>query len=132
MIPATYGTYREPLPPDCPPATSEEIVRERHVFRLVRTVPPTDRDFRSHRAENPDRIFVGVSECRARGLSVFAARQHAENALRLPTLRGRFLCRLQLRAGAGRIQQTGRGSHHTWWPLADYDILANCEVSRAK
>jgi len=22
-------------------------------------------------------------------------------------------------------------SHHTWWPFANFDILANCEVEQA-
>ena len=31
--------------------------------------------------------------------------------------------------GSGRIMQTGEGPHHsTWWPLADYLILANCSL----
>ena len=128
MTPATLITYRESLPPDCPPEASEELAHARQVFRLVRTTPPTDCDFRSQRTEKPNRIFRGVSECRVRGLSVFAERIDAEGALRFPTLRGRSICRVQLREGAGRIQQTGRPSHHTWWPFADYDILAHCDA----
>lgn len=119
--------YREPLPPDCPPATSEEIVAERYVFRLVHAEPPTDDDFRSYRAERPHGAFH-VSECRARGLSVYADRGDAETTLQLPAFRGQRICRVQLREGAGRIQQTGRASHRTWWPLADYDVLAHCDM----
>lgn len=46
---------------------------------------------------------------------------------KLPALRGKRICRVQLMAGAGRIRQTGKPSHHTWWPLADFDILGHCE-----
>lgn len=120
--------YREPLPEDCPPDAAEEIRETRDVFRLVRSSPPTETDFRSQRAERPDSVFPDVTECQARGLSVFAQRKDAEKRLRIPRMRGRLVCRLQLSAGAGQIQQTGRGSHHTWWPLADYDILAQCTV----
>lgn len=123
--------YREPLPSGCPPDTAKEIDHPRDVFRLVRTDPPTARDFRSQRAEKPDRIFPGIDECQARGLSVHAERRDSERALRLPALRGRLICRLRLGAGAGKIQQTGRPSHHTWWPLADYDILAQCTMETA-
>ena len=118
--------YREPLPQGCPPDAAEEISTAWRVFRLVRTNPPTDRDFRSQRAERPAHGFRSVSECRARGLSVFAARQDAERALKLPGLRGRLLCGVE--AGAGHIQQTGRPSHHTWWPLADFNIPARCAM----
>ena len=119
--------YREPLPEGCPPDTAEEIAAPREVFRLVRSSPPTVDDFRSQRAEKPDAAFQ-VTECQARGLSVFAERRDSEKALKLPTLRGRLICRLRLETGAGRIQQIGRPSHHTWWPLAAFDILAHCGV----
>ena len=118
--------YREPLPDGCPPDIAEEIDVPRDVFRLVRTDPPTETDFRSQREEKPDRAFT--NECQARGLSVHTERQDSENALRLPTLRGRLVCRLRLGPGAGVILQTGRYSHHTWWPLADYDVLEQCTM----
>ena len=120
--------YREPLPDGCPPDTAEEIVQPRDVFRLVRTDPPTEDDFKSQREENPGRTFRGVDECQARGLSVHTDRRDSENALRLPKFRRWSICRLQLGLGAGKILQTGRPSHHTWWPLADYNVLAQCTV----
>ena len=120
--------YREPLPQGCLPDAAEEISTAWRVFRLVRTNPPTDNDFRSQRAERPSHRFRGVTECQARGLSVFAAPQDAERALKLPGLRGRLLCGVQLEAGAGHMQQTGRPSHHTWWPLADFNVLARCAM----
>lgn len=98
------------------------------MFRLVRTIPPTEDDFRSQRAENPGQHFEGVSECQARGLSVHTDAADSERASKLPTLRGRSVCRLRLTAGAGRVKQTGKRTHHTWWPLADYEILACCET----
>lgn len=123
-------SYREPLPEGCPPEEAEEIAESREVFRLVRNNPPRFDDFRSQRAEKPDAVFQ-VTECQARGLSVFADRRDSERALKLPTLRGRLICRLRLEPGAGRIQQTGRPSHHTWWPLADFDILAHVGMEDA-
>ncbi len=123
-------SYREPLPEGCPPNVAEEISAPREVFRMVRNSPPTEDDFRSQRAEKPLAIFQ-VSECQARGLSVFFERRDTEQALKLPRLRGRLICRLRLEAGAGRIQPTFQPSHHTWWPLADFDILAHCGVETA-
>src|SRR6516162_8369758 len=106
-------SYREQLPEGCPPDAAEEIASPREVFRLVRSNPPTLDDFRSQRTQKPQAVFQ-VNECQARGLSVFAERRDSERALKLPTLRGRLICRLQLDNGSGRIQQTGRPSHHTW------------------
>lgn len=119
--------FREPLPANCPPMEAENVVAARFVFRLVRADPPTLHDFRSQREEKPDAVFR-VTECQARGLSVHADRCDSEKATRLPALRGRLVCRVRLEAGAGRIQQTGRLSHHSWWPLADFDILAHCDM----
>jgi len=121
--------YREQLPPDCPPDDAEEITAEITVFRLVRGNPPRDGDFRSQRAEKPRAIFK-VTECRARGLSVFAMLEDARNLCKLQRMRNKRICRVQLNFGAGRIQQTGKQSHYTWWPLADFDILANCRVQQ--
>ena len=121
-------TYREPLPEGCPPEDSEEIAEPRVVYRLVRNNPPSDDDFRSQRAERPDRVFRPVTECQARGVSVFASLNIAEDLATRGSLHGRAVCQVILAPGAGRILPTGGRSHHTWWPLADYDILANCQV----
>ena len=121
-------TYREPLPDDCPPDEAKEVDAPRVVYRLVRNNPPTDDDFQSQRAERPDRVFRDVTECQARGLSVFASRTIAEQLSTRGSLQGTAICQVILVPGAGRIQPTGRRSHHTWWPLADYDILANSQV----
>ncbi len=100
----------------------------RIVFRLVRNRPPTDDDFRSQYAENPNRPFRDGAECRARGLSVHGDRDDSAKAMKLPAQRGKRICRVRLGAGAGRIQKTGRGAHHTWRPFADFDIIANCSL----
>jgi hypothetical protein len=123
-------TYREPLPAECPPETAEEIILGREVFRIVMAEPPTLDDFRSQRAEKPNAVFKNVSECLARGVSVFADRSDCETVLKLPRLRGRKLACVRLAEGAGKILQTFEPSHHTWWPFANFDILANCEVEQ--
>ncbi len=120
-------TYRDPLPDGCPPNESEIISEAREVFRLVRQIPPSISDFQSQRTEKPNKPF-SVSECQARGLSVFADRKDILRARKLTLLRGRHICRVGLAEGAGRIQKTGASSHHTWWPFRDYDILARCTV----
>lgn len=125
-------SYSEPLPEGCPPDASVEIDSEMRVFRLVKTFPVTLDDFRSQRAEKPGVLFKEVNECLARGVSVFTDRVDAEQkALRLPRFRGFQVCPVRLTAGAGRIQPTFQPSHHTWWPLAKFDILAHCEMEAA-
>jgi len=121
--------YRENLPTGCPPADAESIDNDRFVFRLVRQEQPTNDDFKSQRAKNPVAKFHGVSECQALGLSVHTTKDASEKVKKLPRFRKNRICRVKLVSGAGKIQQTGSCSfHHTWWPFANYDILANCFI----
>ncbi|MDA1275254.1 MAG: hypothetical protein O2960_14580 [Verrucomicrobia bacterium] len=113
-------SYREPLPGGCPPAEAEEITAEREVFRLVSANPAGLDDFRSQRAERPEAVF--------RGVSVHAERMASEKMRKLPRFKNSLVCRVRLLNGAGRIQQTFQPPHHTWWPLAAFDILSHCEV----
>lgn len=124
-------TYRERLPNGCPPPEAEEIKASRDVFRLVNSNPPTDDDFVSQSALHPGRTFSGAAKCRAFGLSVHTEISDSRETLKLPTQRGHQICRVRLGPGAGRIQQTYTPSHHTWWPLANYDILIRCEMEDA-
>jgi hypothetical protein len=119
--------YREALPADCPPEDSEEVVAVRMVYRIVRTAPAADDDFRSLQDLKPSCDY-GSDSCMARGLSVFTDKIDCEQRLKLPSLRGRLVCAVTLRPGAGRLKQTRQPSHQTWWPLADFDILSNCET----
>lgn len=120
--------FREPLPVNCPPSEAVEIAEPRTVYRIVRRNPPVDADFRSQRAMFPDRPFPNVLECQARGVSVHDDIEEAQLLLNMRNFRGCIICQVNLNRGAGYIQQTGRRSHFTWWPLADYDITANCLV----
>ncbi len=121
--------YREQLPPGGPPEDAECIIDQRCVYRLVQQDPPNSSDFKSQRATNPIAKFSGVSECQAMGLSVLSSKSVSENIKKLPKFRKYKICRVELNSGAGKIQQTGPNRlHHTWWPLANYDILANCFV----
>ena len=122
-------TYREPLPQNCPPDDAEEIITPRIVYRLVRTNPPTEDDFRSQRAENPHRIFRRVTECQTRGVSVRTDLEEAIELMSLPRMQERLLFQVALDDGAGRIMQTGGWPNHsTWWQLADFNILENCSM----
>ena len=122
------SSFREPLPPDCPPEDAEDAFGDLDVYRLVRTDPPTDADFHSQRHEQSTARFTGVTECQARGLSVFLDVADATKRLTIPKFSTRKVCRVRLGAGAGPILRTGTASHHTWWPLAGYDIIGNSTV----
>ena len=121
-------TFRDELPPGCPPADAEPINEDLEVFRLVKSDPPTDDDFLSQRQENPEQRF-SCEECVARGLSVNLNRNRLDSLTKLQRFRGRMVCRVRLLDGAGQIKDTfSDPGHRTWWPFADYDILAHASV----
>lgn len=116
--------FREPLLDGCPPQDAPIVAHEVTVYRLTRTLPPTEADFRSQRMEHPVKFFR--DECLARGLSVHAQRRDSEMAAKLPNLKGRHVCPVRLLPDCGHLKRTGTGhSHHTWWPFAAFDILAH-------
>lgn len=120
--------YREILSEDCPPAAAEEIVSPRIVYRLVDNDPPADADFASWRLKNPGIPPRTVSECHARGVSVYSRSRDVRNLIRRNGAKEAWVCQVDLDRGAGRIQKTGARSHYTWWPRADFDLLAHCQV----
>ena len=85
-------------------------------------------DFESPRSRRPTGNLGKMSECHARGLSVWTDAESCENARRLTALRSVPVCRIRLSEGAGYIQETFQLNHRTWWPLRTFDILGNCEM----
>lgn len=119
--------YREELPNGCPPEDADQTQDEQVVYRLVTADPPVDDDFKSHFLLNPAKDYRG-HECIASGLSVVPTVEDAQSLTSLPALRGKLPCKVTLSAEAGMIKQTRAAPHHTWWPFADFDILACCEM----
>lgn len=115
--------YYEHLPPDCPPDGAVEISEPTKLYRLVKTLPPSTKDFRSYRTLRPDDEF-GENECKASGLSVYSRRSSAENRRRTPNFSGYHICELDLGSGAGKLQG-GSGAHRTWWPYAGYIVITD-------
>jgi hypothetical protein len=121
------NAYKEQLPDQCPPAEAREVAAEMIVFRLISTAQVTQADFMSQRAMRPEANFR-AEECIARGLSVWVTHAAAANAQKLPRLRQTIVCRVRLCPGAGKLMQTFKPDHRTWWPFAAYLILNHCEV----
>ena len=109
--------YREPLPDNCPPPEAWEIDETYAVYRFVAAETPAEADFRSQRAKLPAARFR-VTECQARGLSVFLNLEDAKSLAQRNGLTGVRFCQVTLGKGAGRMLKTGRSSHHTWCLVA--------------
>lgn len=113
----------EELPDQCPP---EEAYSPQGmtVYRFSFTELPTNNDFLSHRLLYPDGIF-GVSECRARSLSVFDNLDTCKNMHKLPRFRRRFksILKLDLREDDGLIMKTSTNPYHySWWRSISFNV----------
>ena len=124
--------YREPLPPDCPPPSAQDITEQTVRYRLLEGMTPTERDFDSY-AKRSGGPKPGISRtpCQQSGLSVFVS---LEAARRMMTGRLNDLNRWQsigvvaIPAGAGKMNPAERNGHQTWWPSQAFDPVNNCKV----
>jgi hypothetical protein len=99
------------FPEGCPP--DEATNASDTLFRLVATNPPTEADFLSYYDEDP---VKHQHNCRARGLSVFTQLGDAARLVKRVTALGReFNFVASATINEGKLMQTGRPSHHTWW-----------------
>lgn len=100
-------------PRDCPPADAVDV--NMVVFRAVRQTPCAAADFQT--AVESDR-HRGGDPCHRCGISVFQQEADARNTAKLFPTMGTLIARGQLDPPHGKIKQTGKLSHHTWWPPA--------------
>lgn len=87
----------------------------RTFYRIVRSDPPTEEDFKSYEAlGRPSRDPTSIDEYR--GVSVQATETQARNRARaLPTL-GRFIAEVRISDDSPiRWRRTGSRGHHTLW-----------------
>ena len=122
--------YRDALPAGCPPDEAEEIAATTDIYRLVRNNPPSADDFLSQQSLNPSRSF-GSAGCMARGLSVRRTKSACELMLKLPRFTGASVCLVRLMPGHGRIQQTGKAQHYTWWPHRGFNHATCTQIIAA-
>ncbi|MBT0585580.1 hypothetical protein [Alteromonas oceanisediminis] len=60
--------FPEGIPENCEPSPAEGVV-----YRLVRTIPPTEIDFQKHRDEHPDYVYVTKDKPLSFGMSFFTS-----------------------------------------------------------
>ena len=108
-------------PPDCPPDAAS--APEGDYYRIVRTNPPTELDFRSHRELD---TLPKAPPCLRAGLSTFRTVEDAERMVQLFPVLGSHIARGALDASYGLAMLTpGRQpTHSTVWPYEGVDRLA--------
>lgn len=115
-MPAHTSQYTWPLdwPKGCPPNDAKPA--NEVVFRLCKTNPPTEEDFKTFRELERS----GGDEVMAAGVSVMLHEHDAAHHLKLfPRSKNRFISRAKLSPELGVTKQTPTNnfpSHLTWWP----------------
>lgn len=115
-IPAPRS-YREALPPDCPPPDAKPLSKQ-IVIRLVPENPASDENFDSHAKLGKKPGRSGCTACELSSCSVFIEPEHAEQITDLPKypkIRGmRFKVRLLIDASSGIAIIEASGHVHLW------------------
>ena len=116
------------FPQDCPPTEARPAVE--NFFRLVRTDPPGDNDFRSHVENDKRRRYPDM--CKASGLSVFTKLEDIQKLKRrIAALRERKVAKGKADAEDGMVLYTPtkeEDSHHTWWLFEGVTVAKNFAV----
>lgn len=115
--------WSENLPEQCPPDNAfdpDGLV----FYRLCDTAPPTENDFKSHRALCPTCNFKNVSECIAHSLSVWDNVEKCLNLLKLPRHKGKSAMKLELTSNDGLVLQTFKPNHFSWWRTQSFDTAS--------
>ncbi|MDB4963394.1 MAG: hypothetical protein JWP01_3393 [Myxococcales bacterium] len=111
------------LPHDCPPTDALDC--ELEVYYVVKVSPCEATDFQTHAERNSQRNADPCNRC---GLSVWKDEADARyQAGKHPRL-GNMIARGRLQAEHGKLKQTYRPSHHTWWPADDVERHSIFEV----
>ena len=117
------GWAEKPWPDDCPPSNAKNTTNE-VMFRLVTTIPPTETDFLSRRALNPEQHLTDHSECTNVALSIWTTPQSCASARKFTTLKHKLIGQIALKPGAG-VTRRRQKQHFSWWRCGAFDAIKN-------
>lgn len=114
--------WYEKLPDLCPPL--DAVPCEGTYYRIAKGDPATDGDFFSQRKLQPNKIFtgLGVDECIARSISLFADINDAIRRMKLPKFRNAQIAVVTLNLKDGVMKKTFSDSHYSWWRSTDFKV----------
>lgn len=114
-------TFRENLPPSCPPDQTT-IPDQTTLWRLLRSATPTVEDFDSQYKRQPQRRFP--DPCTARSVSLITTLEACRAIAKSPRMKGfTHVAGVGLDAASG-VWDQDKPCHVNWWPLATVDPLA--------
>jgi len=116
----------EVLPQNCPPEQAYHPDSDTF-YRVVKTIPPGDKDFYSQRKLCPTKYF-SAEECIVRAISIFISLECCVQILKLPKFRNkRFkVVSIILCSESGVILQTRSKGHYSWWRAKNYYPVPDC------
>lgn len=118
--------WDEPLPPDCPPKEAYQPTNE-SFYRLVLSIPPTDKDFFSNKKLYPDKSYRSTPECIARACSLFSTFEMCARARRTSHLQtGKSIIKITLPPDSGLIKPSRGRHHYSWWRLKEFNPILHC------
>ena len=124
--------YREPLPPDCPPAAAQEITEQMVRYRLLAKTAPIQADFDSYvKIKGGPNPQSRRTACEQSGLSVYTSLPAAQKLMTSDFNKGgrwQSIGELTIMDGAGKVNPVEPDGHQTWWPSKVFDPVPNCKV----
>ena len=112
--------WHEELPNNCPPKDAFEP-KGRVFFRLCKSNPADTSDFYSQKKEHSERTFAGVSECILRAISLWDDQHKCLKQKKYPTQKNKVLGKIVLNKNDGRIKNTFKPNHYSWWRSNTFD-----------
>jgi len=129
---SSSDVFREVLPENCPEEKNAKAITDLVVvYRLISSSVPCDADFDSHQKKKPHVVYP--DPCSYSSVSVYTNRTTAMKlsmGARFRKLGLTRICKVELVAGAGMMDDGTSDGHHQWWPFKSYDIISRCEVEK--
>jgi hypothetical protein len=113
------------MPAYCPGDAADEI--DAVLFRACDTIPPTVEDVTSHAHSTlpRKRKKAKIEECNSWGLSCWRSMDDVRKDMALfhKWLPKKHVHQFSVSKSDGRLEQTGRPTHHTYWPYTGVNLL---------
>lgn len=117
--------WAEELPDGCPPEDAIPPNNEVY-FRLVESIPPTERDFHSHKKLYPNKPYR-VGKCQALSCSLYSSLRNCRNLTKKNIHSHKKIVQLILPPESGVIKQMGENrTHFSWWRFKDFNVIDFC------
>ncbi|CAK1770519.1 conserved hypothetical protein [Vibrio crassostreae] len=127
--------WTHPLPTQCPPQDAKPVNGTLKVYRLVETVPSTDKDWLPYSElekieppKVPHEDFDDFVNCVKHGISVFTKLRCVKGKRKMKKFKGFKIIEGNITSNDGVVLQTYKPSHHTWWLKTDNPSVTFSEV----